>query len=393
MPRFAPPAIAAALAAVLSVATPAAAVTAAEPPGTSSSTTSTTHPAHNDGDVAGGRPPTEEVEVPVPEGGDALAHESSVAIVGDLSAAQARVDRADNLVRAAVTRVTGLQDQLAALEAHIAELALEQQRAIRRVERAQRRMAERAVGAYVRGNLGGLEALVEVEDPNDLSQYTEMMGGVLDADEQAVDDYIAARAQLSVALIHVVEQRRGLEHELRQAKDYETAARANARDAEVQFKAFEAGSQIFVTGMRFPVGNPHDFIDSFGFPRSGGRSHQGADIFAPAGTDLFAVERGVITNMGTNSLGGIKLWLYGESGTTYYYAHLRGYAPGIHDGMVVDAGTVVGYVGNTGNARTTPSHLHFEIHPNNGPAVNPAPLLFTVDRLDGGPPPGNVPTA
>jgi murein DD-endopeptidase MepM/ murein hydrolase activator NlpD len=389
MPRFAPPAIAALLAAALLGASPAGAVPGPDP-GTGSTTTA---PPHPDGDVAGGRPPTEEVEVPEPEGGEAVGREASEAIVGDLASAEDRVARADHLVRAAVTRVTNLRDELAAVDGRIEELAVEQQRAIRRVERAQQRMAERAVGAYVRGNLNGLEAIMQSEDPNELSQNTELMGSVLDADEQAVEDYIAARAQLSVELIRVVEERRAVERDLRQAKSYEEIVRADAADARVQLAAFEAGSQIFVTGMVFPVDDPHDFIDSFGFPRSGGRSHQGADIFAPRGTALFAVERGVVTNMGTNSLGGIKLWLHGESGTQYYYAHLQGFAPGITDGTVVNAGDLVGFVGDTGNARGTPPHLHFEIHPNGGPAVNPAPLLFVVDRLDGGAPPGNVPTA
>ncbi|MGH2684782.1 MAG: M23 family metallopeptidase, partial [Actinomycetota bacterium] len=110
--------------------------------------------------------------------------------------------------------------------------------------------------------------------------------------------------------------------------------------------------------------------------------HQGTDIFAPAGTSLLACERGVITKMGTDVLGGIKLWLVGESGARYYYAHLTAFADDIEEGDVVEAGTVVGFVGNTGNAVGTPSHLHFEIHPGAGPAVNPFPLLKAVDEVD-----------
>jgi hypothetical protein len=83
--------------------------------------------------------------------------------------------------------------------------------------------------------------------------------------------------------------------------------------------------------------------------------------------------------MGVSALGGIKLWLIGESGTTYFYAHLSAYADGMVDGLLVEAGTLVGYVGNTGNAISTPPHLHFEIHPADGPAINPTAILRTVD--------------
>src|SRR5205085_5912091 len=67
-------------------------------------------------------------------------------------------------------------------------------------------------------------------------------------------------------------------------------------------------SDLFVTGMVFPVADPHDFTDTFGAPRSGGRSHQGCDIFAARGTELYAVERGVIGKVGVNGLGGNRLW-------------------------------------------------------------------------------------
>jgi murein DD-endopeptidase MepM/ murein hydrolase activator NlpD len=133
----------------------------------------------------------------------------------------------------------------------------------------------------------------------------------------------------------------------------------------------------------FPVAGPHSYSDTFGAPRMFGTSyahlHQGTDIFASSGTPLVAVERGVVFSMGSDVLGGTKLWLQGASGTKYYYAHLSAFAEGMASGTVVSAGDVVGFVGNTGNAATTPAHCHFEVHPNGGPAVNPYPLLKIVD--------------
>ena len=103
--------------------------------------------------------------------------------------------------------------------------------------------------------------------------------------------------------------------------------------------------------------------------------HQGTDIFAPTGTPLIASENGTVARIGTGTLGGNKLWVVGESGTEYYYAHLSAFAAGLSDGMRVTAGQLVGYVGDTGNARGTSPHLHFEIHPGGGDAVNPYPVL------------------
>jgi len=107
--------------------------------------------------------------------------------------------------------------------------------------------------------------------------------------------------------------------------------------------------------------------------------HEGTDIFAAHGTPLVACERGVLVRIGTDVLGGTKLWLIGASGTGYFYAHLSAFAEGVAEGKVVEAGDVVGYVGNTGNPATTPAHVHFEAHPGGGAAINPYPLLRATD--------------
>ena len=363
---------------------PSSTTSTTAPSGTSTSTTSTTVSPTDPGaggDVTGGVVPDVDVSVPPPGDLDGT-HVPSVAIVGDLSSARALLDEAVARADAARQRVDDLHRRLDDVDARIVALTDEERQAVKRVEESQNVLAERAVDAYIRGNYGDLAATLTAEDPNEASRNEAMMESVLDADHDAVGDYRAARREVSGELVELGEQRVEVAGDLVQAKDWDKAMRAEVRDARVQLLAFEAGSEIFVTGMHFPVDDPHDYIDSWLSPRSGGRQHQGIDIFATAGTNLFAVERGVITNMGSNSLGGIKLWLYGESGTTYYYAHLLRFAPGITEGMVVEAGDVVGFVGNTGNAATTPSHLHFEIHPNNGPAVNPTPLLRVVDALD-----------
>ncbi|HEU4521121.1 MAG TPA: M23 family metallopeptidase, partial [Thermoanaerobaculia bacterium] len=106
----------------------------------------------------------------------------------------------------------------------------------------------------------------------------------------------------------------------------------------------------------------------------GRRPHRGIDIFARRGTPVVAVSPGIISYIGEQPKGGYCLWLTTESGTSFYYAHLDRWAPGLYEGMEVDSGDLLGYVGNTGNALTTPPHLHFGISQNDE-MVNPYPVL------------------
>jgi murein DD-endopeptidase MepM/ murein hydrolase activator NlpD len=125
-----------------------------------------------------------------------------------------------------------------------------------------------------------------------------------------------------------------------------------------------------------PVDPPHVVTNSFGAPRGGGtRRHQGNDIMASSGTPLRAVNSGTITRTGNGGLGGIALYLW-DGSTEYYYAHLSRLAVG--SGQKVSAGQLVGSNGATGNAAGGPPHLHFEIHPGGGSAIDPYPSLSAV---------------
>jgi peptidoglycan LD-endopeptidase LytH len=124
-------------------------------------------------------------------------------------------------------------------------------------------------------------------------------------------------------------------------------------------------------GVACPVGTPRSYSDTYGAARSGGRSHMGVDILAPSGTPIYAYENGVVSRLSNNSLGGITLYLEGNSGNLYYYAHLSGYASGISTGDRVSAGQHIAVNGMTGNAPVP--HLHWEIMPGGGSNVNPYP--------------------
>jgi murein DD-endopeptidase MepM/ murein hydrolase activator NlpD len=113
----------------------------------------------------------------------------------------------------------------------------------------------------------------------------------------------------------------------------------------------------------FPVYGPSAYTDTFGAPRADVGYHHGDDIFAPLGAPLLAVADGTVFSIGWNNLGGYRLWLRDAQGNEFYYAHLSAYTTLAVNGRHVHPGDVLGFVGNTGDAITTPYHLHFEVHP------------------------------
>jgi peptidoglycan LD-endopeptidase LytH len=120
---------------------------------------------------------------------------------------------------------------------------------------------------------------------------------------------------------------------------------------------------------------PAALRDTWHAARAGGRRHEGIDIFAERGTPVHATTEGIVLRRGHNRLGGNVLWVLGPGGQRHYYAHLEHFAP-LAAGERIQPGSVLGYVGNTGNARTTAPHLHYGVYGFAG-AINPFPLLAT----------------
>src|SRR2546425_8229325 len=145
----------------------------------------------------------------------------------------------------------------------------------------------------------------------------------------------------------------------------------------------------------FPVVGRVQYIDDFGAPRTG-EPHQGNDLVAAKKSAAVAAEAGKVKYWTTSRAAGCMLYLYGESGTTYYYIHLnndvtmrndnrgkcvKGMAYAVSDGARVAAGQQIAYVGDSGDADGRNSHLHFEVHPGGGRAVSPYPYLQKAYKL------------
>jgi peptidoglycan hydrolase-like protein with peptidoglycan-binding domain len=130
----------------------------------------------------------------------------------------------------------------------------------------------------------------------------------------------------------------------------------------------------------FPMQGGCGFTDTWHDPRSGGRLHEGVDIIGAKGLAIYATNDGVISRMSTGgALGGNAIYVKIPNGTYFYYAHLDSFAPGMAAGVPVKAGQIIGYNGSTG---TTTPHLHFEVHPFGGPAVNPYQFVKAVDACN-----------
>lgn len=126
--------------------------------------------------------------------------------------------------------------------------------------------------------------------------------------------------------------------------------------------------------------------DTFGAPRGADRRHEGVDIFAPRGTDVLSATHGIVVDVREGGLGGRQVWVLGPARERHYYAHLDDWAEGLEVGDIVLPGSRLGSVGNTGNARGTPPHLHYGVYGADG-AYDPLPLLLAaaarLEQADG----------
>ena len=306
-----------------------------------------------------------------------------------LSAQQKRiVDEAQKQADAATERIAVAQRELDALQIREDDLRAQRLRLTQKKEATAIKIRARALRIYAGEGVADLDLLLRSEDANEFARNIDIIGVAQRRDAALLEEFRDDERQLDeneAALAALTELKKAEVEDLIIEQEVLGESLATLQE---QLSFVLSGQAIALGGFVFPVGAPFNFASTFGAPRMTGtkyeHTHQGNDIFATGGTPLYATSRGVIARKAVAVLGGNKLWLVAADGTQYYYAHLSAYADGIEDGAVVEAGQVLGYVGDTGNARGTPPHLHFEIHPGGGAAIDPYPILDAVRRSDAG---------
>lgn len=218
----------------------------------------------------------------------------------------------------------------------------------------------------------------------ELEELSAALGARLEEAQDTLDALVARRAAEEARRRAAEEARRRAEEEAQLAAA-EQAATTTASGPVVSAPQPVTTTTVAASppppdpGVRFcPVDGVTAFSDTWGAPRSGGRTHQGVDMLAVRGTPAVAIEAGTVARLRSGGLGGITVWLRGDSGDSFYYAHLDGWAPGLSRGERLAGGEVLGFVGTTGNAPASIPHLHFEHHPGGGGAVNPYPLVRSL---------------
>lgn len=261
----------------------------------------------------------------------------------------------------------------------------------------QEQLEEQAVQMYMMGGFNNPGIIFSASSVDQVMTTSEFLNSATIGGQESISDIIAAKGELTryqddlssvhdelkAAEANALDILNRQESAMKAEQDAysklsgrckELTAQYEKEQAEARARAAQRASGSIQVGQFICPMTPGrtSFIDSWGFPRSGGRSHKGVDMFAARGEPVYAVQAGTAT-ASSNSLGGITVHLRADTGFTYYYAHLDSRA--FSGSKRVSQGEVVGYNGNTGNARTTSPHLHFEIRPGGGSPVNPYPTV------------------
>jgi len=318
----------------------------------------------------------------------------AVAVVPSL-AAHAREEKSVSRLKQGVAHVQQQLDESVArvevLRSRENELFYEVSRVeleIGDLEAAKRVVEARAVAAarrlYMARGSDRLEVLLSAKSFVDVAIQFEAMAQIAEVDrsvfidlEQVEEQLGDLQENLSAKTQELTRARSRLEVEsaLLQARLEEATAEYEKRKEELAAQG--GGVVITRDGMTCPIAAPNSFIDSWGFPRPGGRTHEGTDMMAVSGAPVVAITDGRITFEGYGTTAGNWLILSGDDGNSYWYMHNR---KNLVSAGRVSAGEQIATVGDTGNAIGGPPHVHFEYHPGGGGPVNPYALLVKVCR-------------
>jgi peptidoglycan LD-endopeptidase LytH len=302
----------------------------------------------------------------------------------DLDRAEGRVAELEAELDQATARY---EETWAALEASRAELDALAVRAVELEAEAAAAVAaigDRARRTFMQGSTAGFELLLSAGGPQQAIERASMIAALQARDRVRVEEALATRTSLD-------QVRQLLEHRQAELDRLQTRLEADAAALQARLTAAEEaaagirglvqrqrrisrGAQQGIYACIFDRG-AFRFRDTWGAPRSGGRSHRGTDVFAAMNAPTYAFTSGVVQRHSNSRLGGLGLYLRGDDGNVYYYAHLNSIEPAGRVGNRVAAGELIARNGATGNADVWAPHVHFELHPGGGGAINPYPWL------------------
>jgi murein DD-endopeptidase MepM/ murein hydrolase activator NlpD len=295
-----------------------------------------------------------------------------------LAALQDELDRAVAHLEELRNRENGLLFGIARIEERIRDLEADE-------AALQGRVTEAATRLYMTTGTDTLEVLLSSETFADLAGRSQTLSHISELDRAAFDDLERTERELAELQSELTEKAEELTS-TRSRVAAETAA-VQARFQEVSARydelkqrvaaALPTGTQISASGMTCPIAAANSFIDSWGFPRPGGRTHEGTDMMAAMGAPVVAITEGRITFAGVGTTAGNWLILSGDDGNEYWYMHNR---QNLVTSGRVRVGEQIATVGDTGNAIGGPPHVHFEYHPGGGGPANPYELLAGICR-------------
>jgi len=248
--------------------------------------------------------------------------------------------------------------------------ALSRAQTVQRVVSGDRARSEALVAARTRLEAAEGRLVAQQEELEEARREQSMQGEVL---REQFDRLRTLEGQLSQA---ARAERDRLEVERRRRAAAEAARREAANRSAAANRSSAPTTRMASGSMACPLDRPRHFIDSWGHSRSGGRAHRGTDIMGPRGIPVRAITSGVWQVQRPGRSAGNWGILRGDNGHHYWYMHLERHTVG--SGTRVVAGQQVGTNGSTGNATAGAEHVHFEVHPGGGSAVNPYPLLRSV---------------
>ncbi len=302
----------------------------------------------------------------------------------DLEVLEDRVDDLEGQLDDAAGRVEATRSAIEVTRDELDELERVAGRLEQDVEAAEEQLIDRARAAFMRGGIHELELMLAAEGPQTAVEQVAMLASLQQRDQVRVESSTAARTQLDTTERLIEARQRELEQlesvlaeEEAALQDEFSSATEEAdelRTLTSRQQRIDRGDQEGIYSCIFDPGT-FRFRDTWGHPRSGGRSHRGTDVFARQREPVYAFTSGEIQRHSQSRLGGIGLYLRGDDGNVYYYAHLDEIDDHAAVGNRVVAGELVAYNGYTGNASPSAPHVHFELHPGGGAAINPYPWL------------------